>query len=407
MKIKSLVLNVILPVAVLVGTGATIRAFMSSRPATPQAPPAPTGQVVNAIAVERAPARADVKAVGRVKPARELTVLPEVAGRLVELHPELQPGGVIRAGETLVKIDDRPYRMQVAQQEANVAAARVELQVEAGRRSVAEREWALLESEVQATADGKDLALRKPYERLAQVKVASAGAALARARLDVERTVLTAPFNALVREEAAEPGMLVGPQTAIARLVGTDAFWVEVAIPDEALARLRVPSPGAPAAEGAPVVVRRSGDETTWQGRVIRLLGDLDTIGAQARLLVQIDDPLALAAPGKPLLLNSFVEVSIAAEPLPDAVRLPRVALREGDIAWVLGADETIEFRALTIGAREKDHVLVTAGLTPGERVVTSRLAAPVPGMKVRIAGEARAAEAPSAPKPVEGGAKP
>jgi RND family efflux transporter MFP subunit len=403
-KIKSLLLNVVLPVAVLVGTGATIRAFMSSRPATPQAPPMPTGQVVNAITVERAVARAEVKAVGRVKPARELTVLPEVAGRLVELHPELQPGGIIRAGETIVRIDDRPYRMQVSQQEAN-AAARVELQVEAGRRSVAEREWSMLESEVQATADGKDLALRKPYERLAQVKVASAGAALARARLDVERTVLAAPFNALVREEAAEPGMLAGPQTPIARLVGTDAFWVEVTVPDEALARLRVPSPGAPASEGAAVVVRRS----VWNGRIIRLLGDLDTIGAQARLLVQIDDPLALATPGKPLLLNSFVEVSIASEPLPDAVRLPRVALREGDIAWVLGADDTISFRPLTIGAREKDHVLVTAGLTAGERVVTSRLAAPVPGMKVRVAGEARAAEAPSGAKPVadEGGAKP
>lgn len=410
MKFKSLVLNVILPLVVLVGAMVTIRAFMSSRPQTPTAPPQKTGQVVTVVSAERAPAGVEVNAVGRVKPARELVVLPEVAGRLVELNAELQPGGIIREGEVIARIDDRAYRLQVSQLEANAAAARVDLQVESGRRSVAEREWSLLESDIKATAEGKDLALRKPYERLAQVKVASARAALDRARLDVERTVLKAPFNVLVREEMAEPGMLVGPQTTIARLVGTDAFWVEVALPLEDLGRIRVPRPGAGAdVAGSDVLVRKPtgavGDP--WKGRVIRLLGDLDSIGAQARILIEVADPLGLVTSHEPLLLNSFVEVAIQGTPLPDAVRLPRVALREGDVAWVLDANDGLEFRNLTIIGREKDHVVVSTGLTPGDRVITSRLTAPVPGMKLRVAGEPRAAAAaPPAPAALDG-AKP
>ncbi len=410
MTAKKIVLNVVLPIVALLGAFMTVGAFMRSRPETPKMPPEVTGQVVRVALAEAASGRAKVTAVGRVRAARELTVMPEVSGRLVELHPALQPGGLVREGDELLRIDDRAYRLMVSQQEANAAAARVDLQVESGRRSVAEREWSLLESDVQATAEGKALALRKPYERLAQVRVASARAALERARLDVERTVLKAPFNALVREETAELGMLVGPQSAIARLVGTDTFWVEVSLPFDDLARIRVPGPGQDEAAGAAATIVPShlagaDGAATYAGRAIRLLGDLDAVGAQARILIEVPDPLGLESGKAPLLLNTFVEVALETEAAPDAIRVPRVALREGDVVWVLKADDTLEFREVEVGARERDAVLVTAGLEPGERIITSRLSAPVPGMKLKVADEA--VKAASAPVPVDGGAAP
>lgn len=404
MTAKKIVLNVVLPIVALLGAFMTIGAFMRSRPETPKMPPEVTGQVVRVTLAEEASQRAKVTAVGRVRAARELTVMPEVSGRLTEIHAALQPGGLIREGEELLRIDDRAYRLMVSQQEANAAAARVDLQVESGRRSVAEREWALLESDVQATAEGKALALRKPYERLAQVRVASARAALERARLDVERTVIKAPFNALVREETAELGMLVGPQSAIARLVGTDAFWVEVSLPFDDLARIRVPRPGESDATGAaatvlPAHLAGEASPETYTGRAIRLLGDLDAVGAQARVLIEVPDPLGLQSGKTPLLLNTFVEVHLETEAAPDAIRVPRVALREGDVVWVLKADDTLEFRDVEVGARERDFVLVRSGLAAGERIITSRLAAPVPGMKLKVADEAvKAASAPAAP---------
>jgi len=403
MNSRSIVLNVVMPIVVLVGTMVTIKAFMASRPVPPSAPTQKIGQVVNVVAAEEASGTSEVKTVGRVKAARELTVMPEVSGRLVELHANLQPGGVIAAGDTIVKIDDRAYRLMTSQQEANAAAARVDLQVEGGRRSVAEREWALLEGEVQATADGKDLALRKPYQRLAQVKVAGARAALERARLDVERTTVTAPFNALVREESVELGMLVGPQSMMARLVGTDAFWVEVSVPFDDLARIDVPRPGQTETEGSTVVVspvRNTGNDAavTYEGRVIRLLGDLDSVGAQARMIVEVPDPLGLISGREPLLLNSFVDVAIRGATLPDSVRLPRIAVREGDIVWVLNTKGELEIRPVVVIAREVDSVLVASGVRPNERVITSRLSAPVPGMKLRIAGEAEVSTKTDAP---------
>jgi hypothetical protein len=183
----------------------------------------------------------------------------------------------------------------------------------------------------------------------------------------------------------------VGPQGPVARIVGTDHFWVEAAVPLEALPRIGAPPPGQESG-GAPVSVRLAGAATgvSWQGKVLRVLGDLDPVGAQARVLVEIPDPLGLVSGGPALLLNAFVEVTFegggdAAVTAGEAVRIPRRALREGDKVWVLAGDETLEIRDVDVVLREADSVLVGVGLKAGERVITSRLAAPLPGMKLRL----------------------
>ncbi len=405
MKWRSILLNGVLPVVVMIGAVAAIRGFMASRPELPPSPQEKRGQVVQVEVAEAAVRGASVKAVGRVRAARELALTPEVQGRVEELHPGLVVGGLLKADAVALRVDPRAFRMAVAQQEASVAAARVDLQLESGRRVVAEREWSLLEGELKPTEDGKELALRKPQEKLAQVRVAASQAALARARLDVERLELKVPFNAMVREEQVEVGSFVGPQASVARIVGTDHFWVEVAVPLEALPRIGAPAPGQDAS-GTPVTVRLAGESAggTWQGKVLRVLGDLDPIGAQARVLVEIPDPLGLASGARPLLLNAFVEVTFeggAAEPAADALvavtRIPRKALREGDKVWVLAPDDTLTIRAVEVVLREADHVLVGEGLKAGERVIVSRLAAPLPGMQLRLPAPSDARAAPLA----------
>jgi RND family efflux transporter MFP subunit len=410
MKGRSVLNNAVLPLAVMVGAVLAIRGFMATRPEPPPSPPAKGGQVVQVVAAEAATRGAGVRAVGRVRPARELSLTPEVAGRVEGLHAGLVAGGLLKEGDVALTIDPKAFRLAVAQQEANVAASRVDLQLESGRRVVAEKEWSLLEGELKPTEEGRELALRKPQEKLAQVRVGAAQAALARARLDLERLELTVPFNALVREETVEVGSFVGPQAPVARVVGTDHFWVEAAVPLESLARIGAPAPGQESGGGS-VTVRlagATGDGASWKGRVLRVLGDLDPVGAQARVLVEIPDPLGLASGAAPLLLNAFVEVTFEGAAAGEAgamaaVRVPRKALREGDKIWVLAADDTLQIRDVEVVLREPDSVLVGAGLEAGERVITSRLAAPLPGMKLRLPGapsgkEAAAGESPAAP---------
>jgi len=398
MRLKNILLNVVLPIAVVLGAVMVMRHLVATRPPTPTAPPMKTGQLVTVVEARLHDRPVQIASVGRVKPAREVTLQPEVSGRVREVDPRLVQGGLLPAGAIAVKIDDEAYRLQVAQQQANVAKARVDLQVEGGRKAVAAREWSLLEKEIEASADGRSLALREPYLRLAEVQVAAAGSALERARLDVARTTITVPFNAFVREEAVEPGLLATPQTMLARLVGTDAFWIEVTVALDEVSRIAIPGlAGVAEGQGARVVVRQVGTGEAIverEGRVIRLLSELDPLGAQARLLVEVPDPLGLATGERklPLFLGAFVDVAIDAAPFAEVVAVPRKALREGHLVWVLSPEDKLEIREVEVVWRERDEVLVTRGVKPGERIITSPLSAPVAGMPLQIVGATKTA---------------
>lgn len=398
MTAKKIILNGVVPVVAVVGALMVLNQLVATRPQTPTRPSMPNVPIVSVEEARPYERALHVKAVGRVKPARAVTLQPEVSGRVVEVAPDLVPGGILSAGTVAVRIDDRPYRLVVSQHKANVAKARVDLQLESGRKAVAEREWSLLEEGIEASPEGKALALRKPQQRLAEVQVASAASALERARLDVERTTIKLPFNALVTEETVEPGLLATPQTPLAKLVGTDAFWVEVTVPLDEVARIAVPGlDEVPPGGGARALVRQVGtgaNVVAREGRVVRLLGELDPLGAQARLLIEIPDPLGLegAARALPLFLGAFVEVEIDATPFDAVVAIPRRALRDGKAVWVLTAEDTLDIREVTIAWREPGQVLVTAGVTPGERVITSRLTTPVTGMDLKIAAPAKTA---------------
>lgn len=227
-----------------------------------------------------------VRAQGTVTAAQQVQVRSEMAGRIVELSPSLVPGGVFAAGEVIAVIDERDYRVRLAAPHEALARARLALRQEQARQAVAEQEWELLEDSIPADPSNRDLALRRPQIEQAEAAIAAAEGALAKAELDLERCTVTAPFNALVLREQVDLGQLVSPQTEIATLVGTDAYWVQVSLPVEDLEW--IDTPGSPA-----TVAHRAGAvEIRREGRVARLLGDVDPAGRMARLLIVIDDPL-------------------------------------------------------------------------------------------------------------------
>ncbi len=397
---KFLLLKVLLPLVVLFA-GLGYAAYMvESRPQPPKVERPQVAALVEVEEAEKGDRRVTVRGVGRVGPARQAVLAAEVSGRVVEVHDGLAVGGLLAAGEVAVRIDDEDYKLAVAQRRAAVTQARVELQVEAGRRRVAKQEWTRLAGDIETTEQGEALALRKPYQALAKANVSSARAALAAAQRQVAKAEVTVPFNAYVRAETVEPGMLAGPTSQLAQLVGTDAFWIEAAVPLDRLSWIDIPGiNGFEGAYGSTVRVRQqAGDDvfTERTGRTLRLLNELDALGVQARVLVEVRDPLLLAddaGPGMPLLLNAFVDLEFEGRSLQGVVRVPRVALRDGDKVWVATADDTLAIRQVAVVWRDEQEVLVDSGLAEGERVITSRLVNAADGMSVRVAG----AEAPRA----------
>jgi hypothetical protein len=141
---------------------------------------------------------------------------------------------------------------------------------------------------------------------------------------------------------------------------------------------------------GSPAVVQQSDGakpEARWDGRVSRLRTDLEAQGRMARALVTVRDPLGLESPSTkrvPLLIGSYVHVDIQGRELDDVAAIPRSALRDGQRVWLMGDRDKLVFRNVEIVWRDRDTVFIGGGLTAGERIVMSDIAAPVEGMALR-----------------------
>lgn len=401
------VVEAVLVLAVLGAGVGVLRYLRATKPEAERVERPVQGLLVEAREVHAGRHEVVVRAHGTVVPAVRVVVQPELGGRIVWHSPALVPGGRLEKGALLVRIDPRDYELALQARRAEVSRASLELRLERSRQEVARKEWALFgeaagekaqqaqsAQDAQKPASDPDsgvLVLRDPQVKTAEVAVQSAQSALERAKLDLSRTTLRAPFNALVVEERVEQSQLVTPQTQLATLVGTDHFWAQVPVPIEALAHIVLPGTKGETAPAASVRVWQQVGSARVErsGRVLRLLPDLDAGGAMARVLVEIDDPLGLESPpgSLPLLLNSYVNVEIEARPIDDAIEVPRVALRDGNRVFVI-EDERLRIREVGIVWRNPDSVLVRGGLAQGERVVTSRVAAPVEGMAVRASGD-------------------
>lgn len=405
------IVQVLLPVLIIGGGAAGAGYMVKKRPKAARQKAKKPAMVVDIVELAPVDHRVTVSGQGTVIPERTVVIQPQVSGTIVEEAAALQNGGRVRKGDVLARIDDRDYKLQIQLREADVKRAQFEITVERGRRSVAKREWKLLAGSVASTVDGKKLALRQPHKAQAEANLAAAQSAVAAAKLNLGRTVIRAPFDAIVRDKRAALGQLVGPGTPIATLVQADRFLVQVSVPLSDLSWIRVPGLNAKADEGSLVTISYeagSAKRALRTGRVVRLLGDLDAAGRLARIMVAVNDPLDVGpvsggedgggagvqtgeagsanakAAELPLLLGSYVRADIRGKALSGVYRIPAEAVREGDKIWLADTKDLLKVRQLNIVWRERNSVLVRGGIEVGERMIISRVPSAVAGMKVK-----------------------
>jgi RND family efflux transporter MFP subunit len=400
-KVRTTLKGLLVLLIIAVGVGVLL-ALKSMKPEPERKEPPDPSIVVQVVKPEQGAAPVTIQAMGTVIPARKVEVFPEVGGRIVKQSDELVPGGRIPKGKMIVRIDPRDYNLALAQQSAAVTKAQMDLATEKARKEVAEREWALIADEVQPSEEGKKLALREVQLETAEASLKSAKSGLSKARLARSRTTIRAPFNVLVTEEFVDRGQLVGPATRIATLVDADVFWVRVSVPVDRLPWIALPDARGDGGSLATITQRvADGVEVVRQGRVVKLLADLEPQGKMARLLVEVEDPLGTdgAEGGQqlPLLLGAYVNVDISGPELTDVIALPRRALRDNGQIWLKNGNQ-LQIRDVDVIWSTADKVFVRGELSAQDDIVISRIAAPVEGMPLRINGEKPAAVVDSGP---------
>jgi len=322
---------------------------------------------------------------GLVEPARDVVLSPRVSGQIISVEPAFVPGGIVEAGSPLLRIDPADYERALTSRRSELEQIQATLAIEQGRQEVARREFELLGEEIHDANRG--LVLREPQIRSIRAQVQAAEAEVEQARLDLERTTILAPFDAQILTRSVNVGSQVAPGDELGRLVGVDEYWILASVPIRQLQWIDFPEGDR---AGARVLVRHN---TAWapgvtrEGRVARLIGNVDERSRLARVLVSVPDPLATETDGPPLILGTIVQARIEARPLEGVTRLDREHLRQDDTVWVM-ADGGLDIREVEVDFRDAEHAYISAGLEAGEDIVTTSLATVTPGLPLRREGE-------------------
>jgi RND family efflux transporter MFP subunit len=318
---------------------------------------------------------------GEVVAKVAVDLVPQVAGQVVATHRSLVAGGFFKAGEVLVTIDPRDYELAVERALATVARAKVTLEREQAEAAVAREEWRGLHPDEEPTA----LVIREPQIRQAEAEFAAAEADLSVARLNLERTKLSLPFDGVVVSESVDIGQFVGTGTRLATVYGTDVVEIRVPLDSRETEWFDLPSRRGGAGANAEVSVGTGTARSVWEGQVTRMEAQVDQLSRMVHVVIEVPRPYETSG-GRPALLpGTFVDVNIFGRTLSEVIEVPRYSVHDGNKVWVF-ADGALEIRDVEIVRADRQQTLLSSGLDEGDLLIVSSLDAVTDGMTIRRA---------------------
>jgi RND family efflux transporter MFP subunit len=374
-KKRNAVMKYLLPPLIILAAVGVVVLLIKTRPRPQRKPRVEQARLVETIDAQLTSTQLMIEASGTVVPARQVTLHPQVSGQVLSVSPEFEAGGIFHTDELMVSIDPADYEIQRIARQADVIRAQLAYKNELGMQEIAEHEWELIDSSEDTTELEQELILRKPHLESAEAALKSAEAALRKAELDLERTTIEAPFNLVMVSKQVDPGALVSSQTPLAVVAGTDEYYINLTLPQDRLQWLNLPSD----TNASPAKASVYSEDGVWQGILIRVKPQLETQGRLAQLLVSVPDPLR--KPETPLMLGSYVRVQLEGRILNDVFVLPRRLIRENSAVWVLGSDNRLAIKPVRVLWSDRNISVISQGITPGDKLITTDLAAPVEGM--------------------------
>nr|WP_227454597.1 multidrug efflux RND transporter subunit MdtA [Escherichia coli] len=322
----------------------------------------PLAPVQAATAVEQAVPRY-LTGLGTITAANTVTVRSRVDGQLMALH--FQEGQQVKAGDLLAEIDPSQFKVALAQAQGQLAKTNLVSRQELDAQQA-------LVSETEGT-----------------IKADEASVASAQLQLDWSR--ITAPVDGRVGLKQVDVGNQIssGDTTGIVVITQTHPIDLLFTLPESDIATV-VQAQKA----GKPLVVEawdRTNSKKLSEGTLLSLDNQIDattgTIKVKARFNNQDDA----------LFPNQFVNARMLVDTEQNAVVIPSAALQmgnEGHFVWVLNSENKVSKHLVTPGIQDSQKVVIRAGISAGDRVVTDGIDRLTEGAKVEVV-EAQSATTP------------
>lgn len=361
-----------------------------NRPSTAIAEPVVQLITVDVAVVSKKTISIPVHAQGSVTPLQSTVIQSEVKGRVTEVSEAFNVGGFVDVDDVLLRIDPRDYQTNLLRAQAAVESAESNLAQERGRAEVASREWKKLPAGSQRSDDARDLYLRKPQLEQAEAQLLAARADLDTARDNLERTIIRAPYPALIRHKHIDLGQFVAMGSQLAEVVSVDYAEVRLPLPQSRLEYLDLPGlSGYSEPVAIDLYTNVAGQPRHWPANLHRTEGVFDERSRVLFAVARVEDPYGLTGIGKnasqPLRIGTFVNARIEGKALADLVTLPRHVLRAGNNLWVIDSDDRLRNREVSVLRVGGEVVYVEAGLENGDRVSLTNVDVSLNGADVSV----------------------
>ncbi len=349
---------------------------MKQEPA--KVPEKPQGFLVETTTVNPTDLTLTISSQGTLQAKRQITLTTEVSGKVLTLSPAFVVGGRFNAGEVLLTIDPADYQVAVARAEANLASAQAQLNLERAKSDQAKKDWESFGRKGQPS----DLLLNIPQLEGAQASVKAAEADLMKAKRDLQKTEIKAPFNGTVISKAVDLGQFVGMSGSLGVIAGTDVAEVRLPLTNQDLQKLDLLDRSLEE-QLLPVQFFNGHQKMVAEGHIRRLESSKDAKTLLNYVVGEIEQPVV-----KGLLYNTFLQAKITGPTLDDVYPIPTAWMMPNDQLAVYQKDGTLAIKNVEVIHKTNEYFYLKSGISELDAIITTPIQAPVAGMPLRLANK-------------------
>jgi multidrug efflux system membrane fusion protein len=354
----------------------------------------------------------DIQAIGNVEAFSTISVKAQVTGVLTDV--KFNEGDYVKKDDELFRIDARPYESALEQAQANLTrdqALLAQAQAQLNRdianadyvRGQAVRQQQLVERGLisrdlgdqasSAASAANDLVnADKAALEGARAQLAAQQATVKSAQLQLDYTVIRSPITGRTGNLMIKPGNLVSANsTEIITITQVEPVYVTFSIPAVHLGELKQHMADGPLDVAAS---QQTGDAEPRIGKLTFVDNAVDAATDTIKLKATFANTDRMLWPGQ------FARVKLRVAVLPNVTTVPAQAVQtgqDGQFVFVVKPDSTVEQRTVTVGQTSDQDVVITAGLRPGETVVTEGQLRLEPGTRIVRADPTTGEAAPTA----------
>ncbi|PSW55956.1 efflux RND transporter periplasmic adaptor subunit [Photobacterium leiognathi] len=352
--------------------------------------------VLEVIRIEKQDVQLSVDSYGVVEPKYKAEVVSEVVGSVNYISPDFAVGKFVSKGDLLARLDDSDYHADLAQAEASLAQAQAKLKEEIARGKVAKKTLRDV-SPNKKTA----LGLREPQRKQEEANVKFAKAGVERAKRNLAKTEIRAPFDALVKMKNINMGSYLTQGKLIGELYGTETAEIRLPIIPNSFSYLDLDRLDSRKLN----IEAQYGDIQInhWAAKLVRNEGIIDKDNRMIYLIAEVDDPynlkslldkssiksissLSTSSPSltlPALQFGTFVTTTIQGKKVKDVIKLPRHVVRSEQVIVVDSQNKT-QTRQVNVVRSDNENAYVIGGLEDGEFVSLIRSDSLIDGTEVK-----------------------